>query len=376
MQKLLSLIMIIYFSISTVYAENISIKLPIRSEKGDSVPITVLAHKPINPGDTLIIKGDGKVALKLNTNSNPITEVSTRLRLIKGSVSVSITRGDGNIDKITQNTEIITMANSPQENGQKSKKYRSKVKKGKIKILFSNSMPLDNYIQQVNILTNRGNLNISMTPVLAKNPYLGIRGKYDFKNVSVDVKINNGSKYSIANIVTPKNNSHSTISNSENSCSKDDILKMLTAGYTKNEVDGLCLGKTGHATQKNNTDNNREIKTKIAKILRNDKKFSREFLQTIKMTYSNNVLVFYDNCPRIIEINNKRLSKEYKKKEEERKRQEAKGGYSWGGFLNTMGGDNAFSRSFRFKDECYAMLDRAKKLAKTVEGVQSVEILK
>lgn len=163
------------------------------------------------------------------------------------------------------------------------------------------------------------------------------------------------------------------------SCSKQEVLTMLNAGYNKSEIDGICTDKSYNKLQNNiktNSNNHVKVKEKIAKVLRESTGFTREFLNTIKMTYSNNILVFYDNCPKLMKRNDKQLSGEYAKKEKEQKKQEQKNGYSWNNFLNTMGGDNAFSQSFKFKDKCYSMLNRAAKLGKTIEGVKEVEILK
>jgi hypothetical protein len=176
-------------------------------------------------------------------------------------------------------------------------------------------------------------------------------------------------------------NNNSQTSNSiksrSKSCSKKEVLTMLNAGYDKGEIDDICADKSYSATPKNN----KHVKTEIARVLRESAGFTREFLNTIKLTYSNSIVVFYDNCPKLMKRNDKRLSEEYAKKEKERERKKQidkqKGviDMSWGSFSAGLH-DNPFKSSFKFKDKCYAMLNRAAKLAKTIDGVKEVEILK
>ena len=201
------------------------------------MPVSIVANNPINPGDVLIVKSDGKVALKLSTDSNPITKVSTRLRLKKsGNISASIIRGDGSIDTIRKRVQVAIGAPSLKQSSNGFKKYK---KKGKIKILFYNVMAADKYIKQINLSTNRGGVKIYMTPVLSKEPYLAIYGKYKFKTASIDVKLNNGSKYNTQNTIF-KDSVEAVDSVSSNSCSKEYILKMLDDGYYQSEIDTIC----------------------------------------------------------------------------------------------------------------------------------------
>jgi predicted secreted protein len=235
------LITVLYIVTSSIYADNISIKTPKIAENGAVVPITVIANSPINPGDMLIISGNNKVALKLTTNSNPITEVSARLRLYRsGSVSASIIRGDGSTDKVEKIVQI-TIGNSAKQSSNGSKKYRKKVKAGKIKILFSNIMATDKYVKEVSLSTNQGDVKIQMTPIMSQSPYISIKGKYKFKTASVSVSLNRGAKYT-ENEGMPERILNST-QPSANNCSKEEVLKMINNGYYKNEIDDICDNK-------------------------------------------------------------------------------------------------------------------------------------
>jgi hypothetical protein len=186
-------------------------------------------------------------------------------------------------------------------------------------------------------------------------------------------------KSAVKKYAKKNSNSQATNTSASKNCSKQEVLKMINAGYNKNEIGDICASKSYNAP-KSNKDNN-YTKTKIAKMLRESTGFTREFLNTIKMTYSNNILMFYDNCPKLMEINNKRISKEYAKKEktrEKKKQRDKQRGVVDMSFESFSAGlyDNPFNSSFKFKDKCYTMLDRAAKFAKTVEGVREVEILK
>lgn len=231
-----TLITVLFFTSNMVYAGNISIKAPSIAENGSVIPVTVIANNPINPGDILVIKGDEKVALKLSTDSNPIKEVSTRVRLKKsGNVSVSIARSDGSIDAAQKRVKV-TVGASIKQSSSGSEKYVKRIKKGVVKLLFRNVMAADKYIKQVNLSTNHGMIKMQMTPILSEKPYLKIVGKYKIKTASIGIILNSGSKYTDAagaNDYTPK-----TLKNKEKWSWGNSWWESATVSEVKNKLDG------------------------------------------------------------------------------------------------------------------------------------------
>jgi len=125
----------------------------------------------------------------------------------------------------------------------------------------------------------------------------------------------------------------------------------------------LVLNGCGEVTEK-------EMKQDVTKALQSDKQISKEFVETLEMKYGNGTLVFYDNCPKLVKMNDEKLSKEYKKKEKARR------GDVWGNLLAVGMGDNIWDASIRFRDACQQMRYRAANLSETINGVKEVKVLK
>jgi len=121
--------------------------------------------------------------------------------------------------------------------------------------------------------------------------------------------------------------------------------------------------------------NESEVKADVLQRLKSDSSLGTDFVDSVEISYNNGMLVLYDNCPNLIEKNNQKLIAESKKKEAERKRNAKRGVYSWDGFLDAID-NNPFKKHFRFKEECYQKLQRARVLGKMVDGVKEVDILK
>lgn len=113
-----------------------------------------------------------------------------------------------------------------------------------------------------------------------------------------------------------------------------------------------------------------EMKEQIVEVLKKDPKISKEFIETLDIKYGNGTLVFYDNCPKLVKMNDEKLSKEYKKKEQARK------GDVWGSLLSVGFGDTIYDASLKFRNECRQMRYRAANLAETIDGVKEVRVLK
>ena len=113
----------------------------------------------------------------------------------------------------------------------------------------------------------------------------------------------------------------------------------------------------------------KEVKTQAISILKKDKHIPKEFIQTLKIKYGNGTLLLYNNCPELIKINDKKLSKEYKEKEKKRKD-------VWEKILAVGMGDTIWDKSLRFREECEQLRYRAAALLETIDGVKNVKVLK
>lgn len=112
-----------------------------------------------------------------------------------------------------------------------------------------------------------------------------------------------------------------------------------------------------------------EMKSKIVEVLKQNKQFSNEFVESIDIKYGNGVLIFNNNCPALIKQHDKELSKIYKKKEKQRKND------VWGSLLAVGMGDDIWTQSIKYRDECKDMLYRAALLSETLDGVKEVRVM-
>ena len=92
----------------------------------------------------------------------------------------------------------------------------------------------------------------------------------------------------------------------------------------------LVLSGCGEPTQS-------EMKERVVRVLKQDPKIARGFLEGLDITYDNGMLVFYDHCPNLI--------------------------FLYGG-------------SLKFREECRKMLQHAANLTETIDGVKEVRVLK
>jgi len=113
-----------------------------------------------------------------------------------------------------------------------------------------------------------------------------------------------------------------------------------------------------------------EMKQSVTEALQGDNRISKDFVETLDMKYGNGILAFYDNCPQLVKINDEKIAKEFEKKEKARKND------AWGNLLAVGVGDNAWSRSIQFRDECQQMRYRASSLSQMIDGVKEVRLLK
>ena len=172
-------------SISTISAEassGIHIKVPIHTDNPNVVPITVEFDSSIKDGDVLtMFDPKGVMVFKLE----PVLEatidyVSLRFRLMNhGQSKFVIDRKSGHseykdVDVINSDgyASIPNTASSDNDVDWFREVYKNK----RIKTLFKNSMSRHGYISSVVYGTSIGPVKITMTPLLAENPYFAFEG--------------------------------------------------------------------------------------------------------------------------------------------------------------------------------------------------------
>ena len=149
------------------------------AESGEVVPVTLTPGLPLMPGDKLILTADGEEAMQLSTDNNPITGVSTRLRLGSGEIGAFIVRSDGVIHSKSQKIKVLKPAKAIPLTGKGGFQHQVQVYKvNSVRMKFQNDMAQSNYLRKVVISSSRGgNFFAKFSPKLSKDPFLAIGAK-------------------------------------------------------------------------------------------------------------------------------------------------------------------------------------------------------
>ena len=193
MQKIILGLMILFSLSYGVNNKDMKLEVPEVGNNSMSFPITIVIQNGLNKGDVLIVKSNKKTAFELRSSLNGITKVKTKLRLIPGDyISAILIRKDGTFESISKAVKSGSNLSDIGSNGNPSKKINIKVKKNKIKFMVINQMAKKNYIDKLVLAGNDGMIEITMTPMLSKNPYFQlIRNKSYTKlktNISLSIK--------------------------------------------------------------------------------------------------------------------------------------------------------------------------------------------
>ena len=139
-------------------------------------------------------------------------------------------------------------------------------------------------------------------------------------------------------------------------CSKDEVLKMVNAGFGKEEINRFCQNQSSQTSFSSSS-----INQALISKLRNDRSISKEFINHLKTEYntSSGLLVLHSPCKVLVQKNDKRIFRE----NEKRKNQTDNRSWSWDKFLESSI-NNSFTKSLEYERNCNAMLSRASVIAK------------
>jgi len=176
-------------------SSGIHVKIPKYAENPDVIPITINLDKSIKDGDTLAMYDPkGVMVFKLEPAlDTTINHVSTRFRLMSGGNSKLVIERRGSasseykyVDQVDSDSYALIPNMASDENDTDT--YKEKPNDSSIKMLFTNSMSRESYISSVVIDSSSGPVKLTLTPLLAKNPYFKLMG--DIPNPSVkDVEL-------------------------------------------------------------------------------------------------------------------------------------------------------------------------------------------
>ena len=151
-------------------------------------------------------------------------------------------------------------------------------------------------------------------------------------------------------------------------CSKDEVLKMVNAGFGKEEINRFCQNQSPQTSFSSSS-----INQALMSKLRSERSISREFISHLKTEYnaSSGLLVLHSPCKVLVQKNDKRISRE----NEKRRNKKSSGGFSWSEFTERSI-NNPFAKSLEYERNCNSMLSRASVIAKTISGVKSTDVLR
>jgi hypothetical protein len=175
-----------------VYAGSIeNVLLPSTIGNRAVVPFKVSFNPPLEKGEAFyVITDEDKYALKVTTEGNTTaSEVSARFKALTNEVQFIIVKDGKTISQRNlsfQNTDnrvigIIEKTNKPLA------ACRYMPVQNEFKILCRSAMSKNEYINKA-ILTNpNGNVVIQTTPYISQNPYFGVVGNFNPKDLGVKI---------------------------------------------------------------------------------------------------------------------------------------------------------------------------------------------
>jgi len=172
--KSLKLILIFLLTISTAssfWGGNTSVKLPQPIEISGFVPIEVEIGKKIKNGDELKLFVNDELAFSIKPKGeNELSKISTRIRAISNPTvaKAEITYADGTSESAEDSSDVVnTTYQIPSSSSTFSLKYKLLTKNGKMRIAYLNKMSKSQHLKFINLKTDKGHINLSLTPLMS-----------------------------------------------------------------------------------------------------------------------------------------------------------------------------------------------------------------
>jgi len=168
---------------SATPATGISIKAPNYVENPNVVPFFVDVDRSLKAGDTLNFYIDNRLAYSVQpTGGALVSFLSGRVRSFKGVMKAEVVRSNG--DKSSKQLSFKQDRESfiPDVEDHNTE-YMERAAPGQIKALFKNYMGAKSYIGTVYINTSAGEIQVSMTPYAAMNPFIWVKGNFSDANI-------------------------------------------------------------------------------------------------------------------------------------------------------------------------------------------------
>lgn len=190
----ISLMALLIISCATHPRDNytpMTLSAPQTVESGRMIPIAVDIPSNMSVDNTLIIEVDGETAAIYSlTDAFIINKISLNVRMTQSSdIRAILTKQGEPIDTVSQHIEV-QQGHSIPDSGNASLSRKIRIGKHIIQVVFDNAMASQNYISQVIIETNLGNVRIETTTQLAANPYFSIQALSNIEKVYIKAQTN------------------------------------------------------------------------------------------------------------------------------------------------------------------------------------------
>ena len=171
--KSLKLILIFLLTIPTAnsfWGNNTSVKLPQPIEISGFVPVEVEIGKKIKNGDELKLFVNNELALSIKPKGeNELSKLSTRIRAISNPTvaKVEITYSDGTSESAEESSSVVNEVYQIPSSGDKTNKHKLKAKNGKLRMLYLSGMNQSNYLKNLLLDTDKGDIEVTFTPIMS-----------------------------------------------------------------------------------------------------------------------------------------------------------------------------------------------------------------
>ncbi|GAB6051223.1 hypothetical protein JCM17960_00430 [Magnetospira thiophila] len=168
----------------------LTLKAPDIAENGAVVPVSVDLDRPLAGGDVLRLSSNGHHAMDIQADQAVgLKQVSTRLKFDRtGDFEAVVLRGGQSVAMGSQRIKI-TIGDSPR-NGTNSGEttIRHRANGETIKILLKHGMYANDYLKELVVRADGGNIIAKLTPWVSMNPYFGFTASRSLQTAKISAR--------------------------------------------------------------------------------------------------------------------------------------------------------------------------------------------
>lgn len=185
-------------------SDGINIRAPDLAENGAVVPLEINLSPPLVKGDRLyVIVNDEYVSHVVTVDDHiELTKFSIRVRMPRTGLLRGVVLNPGNqMRVVTKNVRITIGADMNSTEGGGTFSHRARAQKtmssSEVKMLMNSPMSTSWSVKEVNVrFGGYGNVNIAMTTVASKNPFIGITAvSGSYSGYEIQYVLTNGQQY-------------------------------------------------------------------------------------------------------------------------------------------------------------------------------------